>query len=343
MMYYYICIGEDYVLSNLPDELQILRAKCDVSTERIHSDFLNQIIRHGKIEKNSIFIYLVSCDINMTAKIFKRYQEAFLFCVCACIDLLEKIREKEYQKTRRFKHNITTLAANILQEIYKLVSQDELLKGPKQLERIKEIIHSNSDEAGLTFLKILKNANFMKAEFDVYEIFNLDSPYLDFANHPAHKIILLTINPFWLEFIEKKIYINIDSFSDTIYADYKTISVTLCHIFENATKYIAKNTELHIYFTSDDNYINIIFEMVSLKVYEDEIQKIFLENYSGILAKEYDLAGNGLGMYIVKKLVEFNNGKITFLNNCNGTAFKYDGIEYEKNKIILSLPKEEKK
>lgn len=77
MMYYYICIGEDYVLSNLPDELQILRAKCDVSTERIHSDFLNQIIRHGKIEKNSIFIYLVSCDINMTAKIFKRYQEAF--------------------------------------------------------------------------------------------------------------------------------------------------------------------------------------------------------------------------------------------------------------------------
>ena len=83
--------------------------------------------------------------------------------------------------------------------------------------------------------------------------------------------------------------------------------------------------------------------MVSLKVYEDEIQKIFLENYSGVLAKEYDLAGNGLGMYIVKKLVEFNNGKITFLNNCNGTAFKYDGIEYEKNKIILSLPKEEKK
>src|SRR5690606_421850 len=144
------------------------------------------------------------------------------------------------------------------------------------------------------YLKILKSSNLMKAEFEVYEMFNNDDPYLDFTDHQIHKVIILTLNPFWLDLVERHININIQSSYEKVYIDYKSISVALSHIFDNVSKYIMPSSELKIWFHSDDEYVSLFFEMISLKVEDDELNKIFNETNSGRWAVDAELSGDGI-------------------------------------------------
>ena len=64
-----------------------------------------------------------------------------------------------------------------------------------------------------------------------------ENPYLDFSEHAIHKVVLLTLNPFWLDLVENGVNINIQPFYDRTILDYKTMSVSLCHIFDNITSF----------------------------------------------------------------------------------------------------------
>ena len=180
----------------------------------------------------------------------------------------------------------------------------------------------------------------MKAEFDVYEMLDKENPDLDFYEHNIHKVIVLTLNPFWLDLVENKINIEIQPSKEKVNIDYKTISVALSHIFDNAAKYIMPNTEFKISFKSEERFINIEFNMISLKVEHDELDEIFSEEISGHWSEELELAGDGVGMYMIKKLIELNKGTVDFIANFDKSkVIKYNNIPYENNKIIINLRK----
>jgi signal transduction histidine kinase len=167
-----------------------------------------------------------------------------------------------------------------------------------------------------------------------------DKPVLEFYYHNPHKLVLLVLNPFWLEFIEKGVRIDVRECSCEISVDYKSIAVVFSHMFENASKYSASDSTLRISFVENGLSVTIVFEMISLKIKPEEKDKIFDEEFSGEYAKGLALSGNGIGMSIVKNLLSLNKGSIELEIDTDPSARKtIMGIPFEKNIFKITLPK----
>ncbi|MBP9849249.1 MAG: sensor histidine kinase [Flavobacterium sp.] len=296
-------------------------------------------VRHGIIKSNGNQIYIASYDV-ATNKMLKPYFEAIEFFIPNLNSITKSSKESVKQDFRRFKHNLITQHTLILQELEKSFSLDTNEKGiNNQIEFIEKLLIENPRQSAISILKLIKNVNLMKAEFDVYDMLSIKNPSLEFFTHNPHKLTLLVLNPFWLELIEKGIKINISECKGEVYIDYRSISVALSHIFENTSKYICRNTTLNISFTDQINFIVINFEMISLKIKPEEKEKIFEDNYSGEYAVSTTLAGSGLGMSVVKKLTSLNRGEITVeIDTDERLREKVMGIPYEKNIIRMKLP-----
>jgi|GEM_PF-3212387 signal transduction histidine kinase len=257
-------------------------------------------------------------------------------------DEIERIKVNETQRTKRLKHNLITHNTMILQEIFNLIPQDVIAdKISNQLQYVSSVISANSRSVGQALIRILKNASLSKAEFDVHEVlYRSDVPALEFDTHRMHKLLKLAFSSFWLDFLEKKITIQLNESFLNVRIDYKTISAVLCHLLDNATKYTLNNTDLHIHISLEGNYVVTEFDMISLRIDDDEVGIIFQEHYSGRYAKRLGLEGQGIGMYIVNKFIRLNNGRIELQRNCvPRNARTIEDIIYEQNRFKLFLPK----
>lgn len=313
---------------------------CNTECERVFCP-KNQIFRRqGVYRTETKSFYLCSYDQEITNRIFKYYLQTFTILADQFDKSCSNQKSKESQKNRRLKHNLITHSSNILQELYKLIPQDSFRNGGNHVDIIEEIIRKDIHKSAFAFLKVLKNANLMKAEFDVYEMLETESPYLDFSNHSIHKVLILTINPFWLDLVEQHVTILIDQYHGKVNIDYRSISVVLSHIFDNLTKYIMPYSTLYINFVDEEKTVDIVIEMNSLKVEPNELNRLFEENYSGLYARQLDLYGDGIGMFVVKKLTEMNKGEIKFEINIDRKGpTVFNDIPYEKNRIVLRLNK----
>lgn len=341
-MEYIIKLENGQILStNIKNEIifnELL--KCQSDCERTFCKSFNKYRRQGQIIFNGFSIFIVTYDDALTNRIFKNQLEGIsIFGKFLEIELLTA-KNFEWQKTRRLKHNLINHNSNILLELYKLVPQDEFRNGINHIDLIKEKLQKDLRKAAFAYLKVLKSSSLMKAEFEVYDMLDSDHPYLDFTEHQIHKVLMLTLYPFWLDLAEQKVSLKIQSFYEKVVFDYRSISVALSHVFDNIVKYVMAHSEINIFFDMKNDYIQISIEMISLKVENEEIEQIFKESESGKWAKELELNGDGVGMFMVKKLIEYNNGTIHFIADFNKKGIiHYNGIPYENNKIIIYLKK----
>lgn len=313
---------------------------CNNECERVFCNISNKYKRQGRVILDGIVIYIITYDDSITNRIFKNRLEG-ISILGKLIDLeLASAKNQEGQKTRRLKHNLINHNSNILLELYKLVPQDSFRNGGNHVDLIEDLIKKDTRKAAFTYLKVLKSSNLMKAEFEVYDMLNTDQPYLDFTDHQIHKVLILTLNPFWLDLAEQRVSLNIQPFYEKVQIDYRSISVSLSHIFDNAVKYVMPHSEFNIKFNNTDKFIEISMEMTSLKVEPHELEQIFNESNSGKWATELGLNGDGVGMFMVKKLIEFNRGNVQFIPNYNDKGtINYNGVPYENNKIMITLEK----
>lgn len=340
MKYLILNNNNSVVLTNISDhEFLSEIQKCQKDYERVNCPVTKNWRRQGRIQLLNHIIF-VTTEEEITNKIFKHKLSGIRILGDLLDSSLSKIKDTEGQKTRRLKHNLINHNSKVLQELFKLIPQDKFKADSNHVDIIQHLITSNPRKAAFTYLKVLKSANLMKAEFEVYEMFNTENPYLDFLDHPIHKILILTLNPFWLDLVEKQIDIKIDSCFDRVNIDYKSISVAFSHIFDNTSKYIMPHSYLYISFNSDGADVCVQFDMKSLKVEENEVADLFKESNSGKWATELDLNGDGIGMFAIKKLLELNHGSIYFKKDFNNSGeLLLDGIPYENNRIVVKLKK----
>jgi signal transduction histidine kinase len=264
-------------------------------------------------------------------------------CLCPLLTAeVDRIKGDEAQRTKRLKHNLITHNAMILQEIYNLIPQSTLAdKVANQIQFVSTAITNSKENVARGMIRILKNASLSKAEFDIHDVLTgTSAAALKFDSHRMHKLLKLTFSSFWLDFVEKNITVDIHESTLNVSVDYKTISAALCHLLDNAVKYILKGTDLHVHISLEEGCVVTEIDMISLKIFDDEANKIFNEYYSGILAKQLGLDGHGIGMYVVGKFIQLNNGNISVIRNrFPRNAVTVDNIAYEQNVIRISLPK----
>ncbi|MFY4806847.1 hypothetical protein ACOTVJ_10695 [Aliarcobacter butzleri] len=313
--------GNEYILDYIHSENEII----EINSKKFRVGFRRTL-------EGSVYGFSSHKNYLKSSRLFNNEMDLL-------ISSLEKIKEavKEAEKFA-FKqvniliHNLTTINAHSIQDIFNFVPAESLKGTVKEINRsIKNRIKGDVDKATELFFKILKNNSEMKAEFSVFNKLHEDNPILNFKEFKIDYSIVNVLYNFFPDFTDKNIEVQVNGEDYYAYFDYESIHVALFHMIDNITKYIKKDSTLNISFELLIDEIVIKFNMISLRILPQEIHSIFEDGYSGSLAKEFKKNGKGIGMSRVKKLLELNNGyiKVEELN-------RYDE-KYSTNEFCIYL------
>ncbi|RXR23042.1 sensor histidine kinase [Flavobacterium stagni] len=298
--------------------------------------------RQGKISNSKTTTFLC-CDKTKTTKLFKEKLEVFSLTFPDLLlvknEIQDSITRAEQKKVNRLVHNLTSINAFNIQEIYDLVPQSVLTTNwQEQLKYIQKEVVKNPKQAAMKFLRIAKNNIHMKSEFSIYRKLDRDnSTQLEFQFHPLRTLILNVLHTFFADFTDKNIYIEMSEFYAKVKVDYETVQVALYHLIENALKYTKPSTKIKIEFEVLTNSIKVSFSMLSLYVKNSERDLIFQEGYSGELATKSKKNGDGIGMWRIKQMMELNGGEVEV--SLGDNPEKIMGFEFANNKFTLVFPK----
>lgn len=142
-------------------------------------------------------------------------------------------------------------------------------------------------------------------------------------------IINTTIPLFELECADKNITVEIKCTEQLppIKVEPNEISRVISNLFSNAVKYNKVGGVINITLNNSDNYVNFIIEDSGIGIKEDDQPKLFQEFFRALNKKTRSVSGTGLGLTIVKRIVESYHGKI-----------KFESVYGEGTKFSVKLP-----
>ena len=118
---------------------------------------------------------------------------------------------------------------------------------------------------------------------------------------------------------QKKIEFHKDCTTCIINADKLQIKRVLSNLITNAITYGFKNTTITINLKLENNYIEINIQNTSKQIPEKELLTIF-DRYRKTEFAKYNKTGNGLGLYLSKKIIELHKGNIYAKSYNDGTC-----------------------
>lgn len=296
--------------------------------------------RIGKISSNLGVIWAISGDFDFlkSSQKFKNNAKCILNAIKYINEMAAEQREINNRNTSRLIHNLTTLNAHNIQEIYSLIPQEEISGRVKDhVSYVRSKIASDPTEASKVLLRIAKNNASMKTEFSVFKKLFVAQPELRPSFHMMHKVLMNVLYLFFSDFTDKEVEVVVDRSEAVAYFDYESIHVALYHLIDNAAKYTRPDSKFQIIIATDPPYVTLVFRMRSTKILPEEYEKIFDEGFSGSLPRSIGKSGNGIGMSLVKRILESNRGVIFHRSQPNTGEFLM-GIEYQVNEFVVQLP-----
>ncbi len=298
--------------------------------------------RQGKIinKKGTTFL---CCGNTKTTKLFRDKLEALSYAYYDLViprdQIISEVKKTEQQKVNRLVHNLTSINAHNIQEIYNLIPQEVLSENWRtQIDYIEKELFSKKRKAAMMFLRIAKHNIHMKSEFSIYKKLDRDdSADLEFVKYPFRVVVLNVLHTFFGDFTSKNIYVQVSDFYGKVSIDYETIQVALYHLFENSAKYSKPGTVIYVDFNEDFDSVTMSIEMMSLYIHENERDRIFVEGISGSSAKKLGKNGDGIGMWRIKQMIELNEGEFNVI--CGNDIDTCEGVDFAKNIFDIKLNK----
>lgn len=309
--------GNEHILEYIESENEII----EVNSKKY---------RVGLRKSTEGTIYGFTDDKNYlrSSRIFNTEMDMLLASLDIIKDAVEDAEKFAFRQIDILIHNLKTINAHSIQDIFNFVPVEVLEGSIKEVNKsIKNRIKSNIDKATELFFKILKNNSEMKAEFSVFSKLYEDNPILNFKEFNIYYSIINVLYNFFPEFTDKKVEVQIDNANYYAFFDYESIHVALFHMIDNITKYVKKDSVLEIRFEMLIDEIIVYFNMISLKILPEEMDYIFEDGYSGLVAVEMERNGKGIGMSRVKRLLELNCGSIK-VKELNSFDEKYSNNEF---------------
>lgn len=346
MDHIYICdpVGK-VLLSRLPVNcLEMCVPVASASCEKCAAPPGAGTRRRGKksFDAGSVFLCTSDEDMVNSKRVFARTLEAYADMIDGLVEIQKLAAAEAREEARRLVHNLTTLNSHIIQEIYNIVPQEELAGTPgRQISVIADAISENPSIAAQATLRILKNAVAARTEMQVVRRFRT-TPQLppQLRPHMIHKVIKNVLITFFQEAQDRELYWNLRATGERVWVDYELVSAALYRFFENCVKYCAPTSTIDIAFEAAQNRVNVLMEMKSLPISAEEEVRIFDEGFSGAMAKKYDLSGSGLGLSIVRQLLEVNDATVIVRAGTRIEIIR--GIEYAPNRFIFSFSRVQK-
>lgn len=321
------------LVSTISKENEFLVEKISKPNELIDEKNIKYRVGFRENENGKIFCISSHKKYIKSSRLFNYEMDILFSSVSKVGDAVEAAEKFTIRQINILIHNLKTINAHSIQDIFYLIPQDILSKGTmKDINKeIKNIIKNNMDKTTELLFKILKNNIQMKAEFSVFSKLYEENPLLNIKEFNLYNSFMNVIYNFYPDFIDKKIRIDIKKIEALAFYDYESVHVALFHMIDNIVKYIKKDSELTIDFIILIDEVEMILDMISIRIENDEIIKIFEDGYSGRYAVSSDKSGKGIGMARVKKLLELNKGAIEVQNLGNIADI------YSKNQFKLKF------
>ena len=105
--------------------------------------------------------------------------------------------------------------------------------------------------------------------------------------------------------------------------DPKLLRMVFQNLLSNAVKYTPEGGKLGVKITSRGSELHITVADSGLGIPKNQQDKIFTKLFRADNARKLETKGTGLGLYIVKMIVEEFGGSVSFSSEPNaGTTFK---------------------
>lgn len=201
-----------------------------------------------------------------------------------CSEIAEKEREydKKEQETRDYysvwAHQIKTPIASMRLKLSSMDSQDArvLRQGLRGIETYVDMVMTYERLGSKTTDYLIKDVQ-------------------------IKKVVLETVKKFSIDFIERKLSLNIDiDDTDTVLSDSKWLSVIIEQLLSNAIKYTVAGS-ISISFSKENNSLSICDTGIGID--EENIPRIFDKGFTGFNGRG-DNHSSGLGLYVSKIISE---------------------------------------
>lgn len=124
-----------------------------------------------------------------------------------------------------------------------------------------------------------------------------------------------------------KFTVKIPSKISKLVMDKEKIELVLQNLLENSIKFTPEYGSISLEIKSDKKYLNIIVQDNGVGIPDKVQKKIFSKFFRGNNVVRIETEGSGLGLFIVKNIIDKHNGKINF-----------ESEEAKGTKFVVSLP-----
>lgn len=231
--------------------------------------------------------------------------------------LKQKIKELEYEEQCK-NEMLSALSHEVKTPLTSLILASELIKtnesSSSEETSCADIIKTNSERLNNLILSIIDISKLEHKSIDKYR---------NFSNFRLEDCILSAVN-------NSKIFANNTAInfkqerSISIYADFQLIETAITNILTNAIKY-SKSDSIDITASQTDIITEIRIKDYGIGIPEEHLTKIFDKFYRVDKNRSRELGGSGLGLSIVKQIINLHNGTIDVKSD--------DGCEF-----IIRLP-----
>jgi hypothetical protein len=273
-------------------------------------------------------------------------EKTFSSMVCAKMEELKtigtykKILDDRYALDyKRLLHNIESHDAHIIQEFCDIAPEDEMIRNHgRHREYLADIVRANPDGVSRALLKTHQSAIGIKNEITIYQRLYGRSGFKEvLEKHGVHRLFMNTAYKFFEDFSSRGIFLNISNSYADVLADFECASVVLYHLLDNARKYGIKDKPINIDFNVTDKLVCILLRMTSVECLPSEREDVFKPEFSGANAKKIKASSRGMGMAVVKDILDRSSLKLECRWSVTGKRITVGDIDYAANEFILSL------
>lgn len=139
-----------------------------------------------------------------------------------------------------------------------------------------------------------------------------------------HDLVDDTIQFYRKSITDKKLRVEVEFAKDAryYYCDKKLSGIIIQNLISNAVKYSNNDGRIHVTGARDTKHYEITVFDEGIGIAAQDREKMFSRFYRGDAARKHAPEGTGIGLYIVKSVVERCGGTITFKSNeRKGTTF----------------------
>jgi PAS domain S-box-containing protein len=283
------------------------------------NDFIAEAIESNKITKMANHIMLARKDGNNipvadSAAPIKGFDGKIIGCVVVFHDVTKE-REIDKAKTEFVSlasHQLRTPLSTINWYCEMLLSEDVGKLKPKQRQYSQEVYHASQRMVALVNALL----NVSRLEMGTFAI---EPKLIDISD--IAKTCIKELKP---QILRKKLVINqkYGKKTSSIKVDPKLVTIIFQNFLSNSVKYTKNNGNIGLTVSKEKNVITIAVSDTGIGIPKNQQKDIWEKLFRADNAKITDPDGSGLGLYIVKKIVDYIGGKVWFKPNKNrGTTF----------------------